>query len=124
MLLVHKSLQEPKQDPPFTVAILISSTAVYDPITWFKNSQVRRLSPSVDGQPISIPTAHVWGTQDQLQSESKQVSELSNEVSRFICIHDGVHEVPSFSNQGAIKGAVQAIRRAITTAMLETEVES
>ena len=123
MYLVHKSLQEPRQDSPFKVAIFISSiAAIYDPVTWFKDSQIRRLDPAVDGQPISIPTAHIWGTQDELQSECKTVSELSDKASRAVFIHDSGHRVPSSSSQGAIAGAVQAIRRAVTTAMLEQEI--
>lgn len=125
MYLIHKSLQEPTQDSPFKVAIFISSiAAVYDPVTWFKDSKVRRLDPAVDGQPISIPTAHIWGMHDALQSECREVSELSDKASRAVFIHDGGHEVPSSSSQRAIAGAVQAIRRAVTIAILRKEVEN
>jgi pimeloyl-ACP methyl ester carboxylesterase len=125
MYLVHKLLQEPKQDSHFKVAIFISSIAtIYDPVTWFKDSQVRRLDPAVDGQPISIPTAHIWGMQDRLQSECRAVSELSDKASRSVFIHDGGHSLPSSSSPGAIAGAVQAIRRAVTTAMLGKDVEN
>lgn len=124
MHLVHKSLQEPKQDPHFKVAILISCVAVYDPVAWLKHGQVRVLDPVIDGQPINIPTAHIWGVQDGLQSECKVLSELSDKTSRAISVHGGGHEVPSLSTQGAVKDAVQAIRRAVAIAMLRNEFES
>lgn len=124
MHLVNQSLQEPKQDSHFKVAILISCVAVYDPVAWLKNGQVRILDPAIDGQPISIPTAHIWGIQDGLQSECKVLSELSDETSRAIFVHGGGHEVPGLSRRGAVKEAVQAIRRAIAIAMLRMEFES
>ena len=121
MHLVHKSLQDPKQDPLFKVAVLISCTAVYDPVAWLERGEVRQLDPAIDGQPINIPTAHIWGRQDGIQSECKAVSELSDKSLRFISIHEGGHEVPGLSTKDAVKGAVQAIRRAVTTTMLREE---
>lgn len=118
MHLVNKSMQEPKQDPHFKVAILISCVAVYDPVAWLNHGQVRVLDPTIDGQPIRIPTAHIWGIEDGLQSECKVLSELSDKTSRAISVHGGGHEVPGLSTRGAVKDAVQAIRRAIAIAML------
>ena len=117
MHLVHQSLREPKQKPSFKVAILISCIAVYDPIAWLQHGEVRTMDSALDGQPISIPTAHVWGAEDGRRPESKAVGNLSNETSRNVFVHEGGHEVPGLSTQGAVNGAVRAIRRAITLAM-------
>jgi len=117
MHLVHKSLQEPTQKPSFKVAILISCVAVYDSVAWLEQGQVRTMDPAIDGEPISIPTAHIWGAQDGLKSECEALSNLSNETLRAVFVHGRGHEVPGLGNQGAVSGAVRAIRRAITLAM-------
>lgn len=124
MYLVHKTLQQPKEHMPFKVAILLSCVAVYDPVAWLEQGQVRILNPDTDGQLIRIPTAHVWGQEDGLRLEAETIRKLSDEESRAAFVHGGGHEVPGLSTHGAVKGAVQAIRRAVTLAMLRSEIES
>ncbi|KAG8531948.1 uncharacterized protein KY384_003584 [Bacidia gigantensis] len=118
MYIVHKLLQDPNRAPPFKVAILISCLSVYDPVTWYERGEVRTMDPAKDGQVISIPTAHIWGQQDSRNPESKAIYQMADHDLRSISVHEGGHEVPSTGTQGAIGGAVKAIRRAVTRATL------
>ncbi|KAL8643786.1 MAG: hypothetical protein Q9226_008123 [Calogaya cf. arnoldii] len=121
MYLVHQSLQQSDDGLPIKVAILISSAAIYDPVAWLEQGQVRVLNCASDGQPIKIPTAHIWGAKDELRTESEALSDLTDEKLKALYVHTGGHEVPGLSTQGAVQGTVQAVRRAIIMAMLNND---
>lgn len=67
---------------------------------------------------ISIPTAHVWGSQDTLwPGRALALSEICSSNMRTVYIHDGGHEVPGSKSKAAVTGTVHAIRKTIDQAL-------
>jgi pimeloyl-ACP methyl ester carboxylesterase len=116
MHIVRKAIQAPLETPPFRFAILISCNAVYDPVAWLERGQVRTMDPDNDGQPIKIPTVHIWGEQDPLRNESETLSKLCEKSLTTVFVHEGGHEVPKLSAKDAVAKSVKAMRRGITEA--------
>ncbi len=67
---------------------------------------------------ITIPTAHIWGTRDDLAGNMpSEVFSLCARASRSAFVHNGGHEVPT--SEGDVTLAVNAIRRCILQAQEE-----
>ncbi|CAJ2500891.1 Uu.00g037440.m01.CDS01 [Anthostomella pinea] len=77
----------------------------------------RELGFEADGEPIGIPTAHIWGANDNLYPTfGPGLSKLCRSDLRDVFIHDGGHEIPGPKDQQAVLEAVQIINRAIERA--------
>ena len=64
---------------------------------------------------ITIPTAHIWGTRDDLAGDMpSEVFSLCAPGSRSVFVHEGGHEVPTSDTDVTL--AVNAIRRCILLA--------
>ncbi|KAI0022606.1 serine hydrolase FSH [Xylariomycetidae sp. FL0641] len=69
----------------------------------------------LDGRMIQIPTAHIWGSNDDTAPTGGQdISRLCNPRRRFVYTHDGAHEVPRKKH---LTEAVHTIRRTVGLAM-------
>ena len=113
-LLIRQFLehQEPNPNPPFKCAIFLSAATPYDP-TAILQGEIRKLGPTA-GELIQIPTAHIWGSNDDPAQEAcPVVSELCNSRLRTIFVHYLGHDVPGARSHGAMNGSIRAIRRTI-----------
>ena len=118
MHVARKAIQAPSQTPPFKCAILISCAAVYDPVAYFERGEMRILNSRLDGHPIQIPTVHIWGEQDPMRDQSRDLSELCQPSLAAVFVHEGAHEVPRLGASSALAGSVKAVRRGVTLATL------
>ncbi|CAG8976537.1 hypothetical protein HYALB_00011014 [Hymenoscyphus albidus] len=96
-------------DPNIKLAILFSNQRLAN---W------KLLITKSDRVSIGIPTAHIWGKNDNLSMDAPRViAELCNPSMRSIFVHDGGHEVPSGKDKSAVISSVNIIRRAINAAL-------
>ncbi|PVH98547.1 hypothetical protein DM02DRAFT_530985 [Periconia macrospinosa] len=103
-------------EPAFKVAIFYSSIGVVDPSHLLEHGTERWLSGS-EGPLIQIPTAHIWGKNDDEWSKaSNEVAMLCESTKRSVFIHNGGHEIPGSKDRAGLYGTVHAIRRAIDDA--------
>lgn len=118
-LMIRKLLQEPAQqriNPLFKCAIFFSGGIPGDPAALGKN-ELRPLSYDTDGEVIGVPTAHIWGSNDQQYPTFGPVlSQLCKREMRTVFIHQGGHEIPGSSSKDAVTATVHAIRRTIAKA--------
>lgn len=116
MHIVRKAVQEPLQPPPFKFAVLISCSSVYDPKAWLENGEVHVMQAEEVGTIINIPTAHIWGADDQFRDEAEGVKNLSRtDVASFV-MHSGGHEVPRAISKKDLADCTKAMRRAVILA--------
>ena len=114
-LMIRQSQQDSKgqTDPPFKCAIFFSGGGPADPIL-LKQGKIRPLDYATDGELIHVPTAHIWGANDQQRPIfSSVLSKLSNAAFRIIHIHTGGHEIPGPKDPIALDNTVKAIQRTI-----------
>ncbi|KAF2150160.1 hypothetical protein K461DRAFT_281412 [Myriangium duriaei CBS 260.36] len=77
--------------------------------------KVRHVEPSNCGIEIDIPTAHIWGINDDLYPEAgKVLSRFYRDDWSTVFVHKGGHEIPGVKSQQDLLGSVKAIRRAIS----------
>ena len=117
MYLIQYAKKHPFSPLPFRCAIFISGGIPADPDALDKG-EVSLLHGARDGQLLKLPTAHIWGRNDNLLPGTSQVlSGLCEEARMFISTHDEGHDVPSAGSKAAVLGAVRAIRRTIDMAL-------
>lgn len=79
---------------------------------------IRLLNFETDGELIEVPTAHIWGANDQLYPTFGPVlSKLCKIETRAVFIHDGGHELPGSKDRESVSSAVKVIRRTIERAL-------
>ena len=104
--------QGPNPNPPFKCAIFFSGGVPFDPAA-ILHGEIRNIG-ATGGQLIQIPTAHIWGSIDELaKSTSVTLSELCDPHLKTVFIHHLGHDVPGARSPDAMNGAVRAIRRTI-----------
>ncbi len=117
MFLVQHTKKHPSSPLPFRCAIFISGGVPADPIA-LEKGEISFLHHERNGQLLNLPTAHIWGRNDNLLPGTSQIlSELCGDATRFISIHDEGHDVPSARSREAVLGAVRAIRRTMDMAL-------
>ncbi|KAI4246436.1 MAG: hypothetical protein LQ352_006395 [Teloschistes flavicans] len=116
--LIRQSEKGGSDTPSFKCAIFIACPDLYDFSAFMERGEIRRLNAKSDGHPIQIPTVHIWGENDGVHEESRNVSELCEESVATVFVHEGSHEVPKSSGKSMLAGSVKAIRRGITLAAL------
>ena len=80
---------------------------------------LRTMNVETDGEVIDIPTAHIWGKNDQLYPTFGPVlSRLCKQGMRVDFLHEGGHELPRGNVKGEVEGAVLAIRKTVERALL------
>lgn len=60
---------------------------------------------------LSIPTVHIWGSQDYVASEARAFAEFCDKETRSVLVHQGGHQV--LSTGVDLINAVNAMRRCI-----------
>lgn len=119
-LLREAMLQPTKhaQDPTFKLAIFFSSAQAVDPVL-LKDHGIQKFMTSKDGEVIRIPTAHIWGkNDDEWKAASEEVASICITEKKLTFVHDGGHEVPGSKDRSALYKAVHVIRRTIHSAQV------
>lgn len=63
---------------------------------------------------IDMPTAHIWGANDDLEPGQPQaLAKICKSEDMFTFIHEGGHDIPGAGNDEAVTGTIRAIRRAL-----------
>lgn len=100
-------------DPLFKCAIFISGGVPGDPVG-LEQDKIRTLDYTSNGEVIQVPTAHIWGANDQNSPTFGRVlSKLCKAALRTVCVHNGGHEVPGPRDQAALNGTVMAIQKTV-----------
>lgn len=72
---------------------------------------------------ISIPTAHIWGANDESAPKGGlDISELCDPVQRFTLVHSGGHEFPRSKDD--LTNAAHVVQRAMQLAREQTSGRS
>lgn len=115
--IIQQSQLHPTSPPAFKCAIFLSGGIPVDPSALEKD-ELRLLSPK-DGKLLKLPTAHIWGANDELYPGTSGVlSELCDEGMRCIFIHKEGHDVPNARAKDAVQGAIRAIRRTVDKGLI------
>ena len=108
---LHKH-RGPDTRAPFKCAVFLSGGLPYDPAAVMRN-EIQHLGTGGE-EPIQIPTAHIWGSNDVLaKGTSVILSDLCNPHLKTVFVHDLGHDVPGARSHEAMNGAIRAIRRTI-----------
>lgn len=92
--------------PLVKCAVFFSAVVPRDPETG------RLMDPMVDGEVIDVPTAHIWGKNDDRYPDFGPVlSDLCKATMREVYIHDGGHMIPGARDIEAVKNCVSVIRK-------------
>ncbi|GAP91100.1 putative serine hydrolase FSH [Rosellinia necatrix] len=100
-------------DLGFKCAIFLSAALLPYDVVQLEKGCLHLVTTSEVGEAISIPTAHVWGEEDQFSSTAKDFTNLCKSDVKSVLVHKGGHEVPGGSSREAVSRAVNIIRRAI-----------
>jgi predicted esterase len=110
--MVRKAQQDQTSiDPIFKCAIFICGGEVFD-----LEGEGAVLNPSLRGQVIDVPTAHIVGSKDQYCQASLRLIEICNRKSRVVYDHGGGHDVPRDTK--ATKEMVSTIKEVLDKAHL------
>ncbi|KAI9842655.1 MAG: hypothetical protein M1837_007022 [Sclerophora amabilis] len=119
-LMVRQLQREPANRPVqpfFKCAVFFSGGIPADPAT-LPGEELRPLDYATDGEVIHVPTAHIYGSNDQQYPTFGPVlSKLCDAKMRTVFVHEGGHEVPGTRLKDAVSGAVNAIRKAVDMAL-------
>ncbi|KAK4236507.1 family of serine hydrolases 3 [Achaetomium macrosporum] len=101
--------------PPFKCAVFFSAGGVFD-FDLLASGKVKLLTPEDVGEIITIPTAHIWGLQDNTPVQSAAVGAVCAGEKRQVFLHEGGHEIPGVRSPADVKGSVRVMRRVISMA--------
>lgn len=119
--LMCKHYDNPSATPAFRCAVLVSPISAYDTVAYLEKGEIRVLANGDEkGPPIAIPTVLMWGETDERKGESQSYRTLCDQRLLEVYAHDGGHEVPGFGTKTSVQGAVKAMRRGISRAVLGT----
>lgn len=105
MYLIQHAQKHPFAPLPFTCAVFISGGIPADPVALEKGG-ISFLHHEKDGQLLKLPTAHIWGRNDNvLPGTSHVLSGLCEKASSFIFVHDEGHGVPSARSKEGARGS-------------------
>lgn len=96
--------------PAFRFAVFFCGAAAQDPCAPFTDN-----GQKLDGV-IKIPTAHIWGKNDELWHFGPALSQSCLGSVKEEYIHDGGHEIPGPRDPIRLARAVQAVQRTISRA--------
>ena len=124
IVLLHHELEKPWEPAPFRAAVFISSVHPYSKSTTegvdvtdvvplderfdyasssesslssdedLTDTTIRRLTPESTGAKIRIPTAHIYGENDTLMTESQDMLKMCDHSLTSTFVHHGGHDIP------------------------------
>lgn len=119
--LIHRMQQNAEHErefPTFRCAIFFSGGEPEDPSGVITGSDRRFMNYDADGEVIEIPTAHIWGKNDELYPTYGPVlSKICKASDREDFVHDGGHIIPGPRDPAAVAGSIRAIKRTLGRAM-------
>ncbi|KAA8564178.1 hypothetical protein EYC84_011125 [Monilinia fructicola] len=119
-LIIHKQQQNPKQErlsPTFKFAVFFSGGTPGDPAALLQRGEIRYLQ-SNSRHTIHIPTAHIWGANDNLYpSFGPILRDLCDSELREEFVHEGAHEIPGSADKKGVASATRIIKRTIERAL-------
>ena len=99
--------------PKFGCAIFFCGGGPCDPSA-LARGEVIPLSYALNGEVISIPTAHIWGANDpRNHTYGPTLSELCRTQLKSVFVHEGGHEVPGARDRVALSKAVACVRNTV-----------
>lgn len=107
--LIHQAQQGVQ--PAFRFAVFFCGIQPQDPRAMFNETDTH-----LEEEIIMIPTAHIWGRNDQLWRSGPALSKVCHSKVKEQYVHEGGHEIPGARDPIALAGALQAIRRTIARA--------
>ena len=118
-LLLQDQVDRPSQlQPRFKCAIFFAGGIPFSPVA-LRVGRVEYLDPAVDGQPIRIPTASIWGSNDvDFPGTSRKLSQLCQTHCRAEVIHNGGHVIPTLKGD-LLADVVDAFQRTVEKALLD-----
>ena len=106
----------PPLKPLVRCAVFFSGpTPVDPPASGGDDKEPEPLDPASAGEPIRIPTAHVWGSNDR-EYVGPGLTQLCQPEGCNVFIHGRGHEIPNGREPGALNTAVVAITKTIEAA--------
>jgi pimeloyl-ACP methyl ester carboxylesterase len=113
--MVHQTRLGTPISAIFKCAVFFSAGAVpYNISALRKGSNVFEMEES---RPIiDIPTAHVWGSADELADTAREFTRFCQPETRSCFVHGGGHDIPGSSAEDAVTRSVNIIRRAVQMA--------
>ena len=113
--LVQNFRKDPQQksiSSSFKCAIFLSGGVPVDPDALSRGELIPLRAAEV-GEVIPIPTAHIWGENDEMfPGSSESLKDLCITSGRSQFIHKGGHEIP-VAGTGDLTGTIHSIKRAI-----------
>ena len=114
-LIVEK--QQQKQPLPFKVAIFLCGGRAADPNRLERDEDVRWMDFEHDGEIINLPTAHVYGrNDDRAPLFGPKLSKFCVKALRSDYEHEGGHDIPGVKDKAGLEGMVKCIQAAIDRA--------
>ncbi|KAK4248389.1 family of serine hydrolases 3 [Corynascus novoguineensis] len=104
-----------KEPLPFKCAVFFSAGGVFD-VDRLAAGEVKLLTPEEVGEPIDIPTAHIWGRRDDTPVHCDAVEAVCAAETRQAFVHEGSHEIPGVRSPADVKSSVRVMRRVISMA--------
>ncbi|KAG9201296.1 hypothetical protein G6514_005844 [Epicoccum nigrum] len=87
-------------------AVFFSAGVPRDPETG------RLMDAAIDGEVIDVPTAHIWGENDNMYpSFGPVLSRLCKTDVKEVYVHDGGHRIPGAGDMEAVKNCVSVIKK-------------
>lgn len=112
-------IQQARAEPPtvpFKCAVFFSAAPPADP-TALSQGVRRVLDVNTDGIKITIPTVHVWGSNDTLHPDTHEYARgLSAPELREEVVHEEGHDIPGGKAREAVLEVAKAIRRTVARA--------
>ncbi|MCJ1329254.1 hypothetical protein MMC10_005933 [Thelotrema lepadinum] len=106
--------------PPFKplvrCAVFFSAPTPPDPMALGRVDKEREpLDPKSAGEPIRIPTAHIWGKEDR-KFIGSGMTKLCQTDGRRVFIHGRGHEIPNGRDPWSLNATLEAISKTIEAA--------
>ena len=113
LLLIEEAATRPTRQPPiFKCAIFLSGIVPCDHEE-LAQGRIRWLDPAYDAEVITVPTTHIWGSNDrEYPGISEGLSKLCKADRRREVVHKGGHEIPGTRDESLVD-MVQAIKETL-----------
>ncbi|KAF2158514.1 hypothetical protein M409DRAFT_61585 [Zasmidium cellare ATCC 36951] len=105
--------QARQKKPSFKCSVFLSGAAPAVDYNALQKGIFVQLDPRALDCRIEVPTAHIWGTNDQWKDAAEATSQLCRADVRSALVHQGGHEVPGVGSKEALHETLNMIRRAI-----------
>ncbi|KAJ5692409.1 serine hydrolase FSH [Penicillium macrosclerotiorum] len=111
--LIQCSKLRSSERMPFKCAIFFSGGIPLDPMA-LESGDLKLITPKKTGALLTLPTTHIWGSNDEIWPGSSEILyEACEESQRNVSVHTEGHDIPGTRAKEAVQDAVRAIRRTL-----------